>query len=339
MEIQNLLVMYSRMTHENTSTNISFDSSINTVVSDCESTPKSNINSQATLPSIPATGSAVQDDGIAETKYVMHRRFDRMGRLVGDGNMEKLFRSHVMVIGLGGVGSWAAESLIRSGVGQVTLVDFDEVCITNTNRQLPAMQGQVGKKKASLMAERLRKINPQAVVTDMVMFYNQENSETILSKKPDFIVDAIDNLTAKCHLIATCKKLGISIVSSGGAAARMNPTRVQMADLGQTHTDPLLVQVRKILRQQYDFPKSDLFGIPTVFSLEEPMMPEELKYDNGEGFKCVCPQGQNDLHSCDKRRVIYGTASFVTGTFGLVQASYVIQSITGVKGTGDFICP
>lgn len=269
------------------------------------------------------------EDGIQETKYVMHRRFDRMGRLVGDAMMEKLFNSHVMVIGLGGVGSWAAESIMRSGIGKMTVVDFDEVCITNTNRQLPALQGLVGKKKAVLIAERMRKINPQATVNEMVTFYNQENSEMILSSKPDFIVDAIDNLTAKCHLLATCRQLGIPVVSSGGAAARMNPLALKIADLSETHTDPLLVQVRKILRQQYNFPKDELFGIPTVFSTEEPQIPEELKYDNGEGFKCVCPQGQNDLHSCDRRRVIYGTASFVTGAFGLAQASYVIQTLTG----------
>jgi tRNA A37 threonylcarbamoyladenosine dehydratase len=290
--------------------------------------------------SFPLSGSSgsLSEDGIQETKYVMHRRFDRMGRLVGDSNMEKLFKTHVMVIGLGGVGSWAAESLMRSGVGRITLVDFDEVCITNTNRQLQALQGQVGKKKAQLMAERLKKINPQAFVEERVMFYNDENSQTILSKKPDFVVDAIDNLTAKCHLIASCRKLGIPMVSSGGAAARMNPTAIRMADLSETQKDPLLVQVRKILRQQYDFPKKDLFQVPTVYSLEEPMEPESLKYDNGEGFKCVCPQGQNDLHSCDKRRVIYGTASFVTGAFGLTQASYVVQTITGVQGTGVGLC-
>ena len=105
-----------------------------------------------------------------ESKYVLHRRFDRMGRLVGDSAMEKLFRSHVMVIGLGGVGSWAAEALARSGVGQITLVDFDEICITNTNRQLHAVQGMVGKKKSEAMAERLRKINPQdAVILEQQM--------------------------------------------------------------------------------------------------------------------------------------------------------------------------
>ncbi len=265
---------------------------------------------------------------IPETKYVLHRRFDRMGRLVGDANMSKLFGAHVAVIGLGGVGSWAAESLARSGVGQLTVVDFDEICITNGNRQLHALQGLVGRKKAQVMAERLRKINPQAVVNDMVVFYNEENSKEILLKnKPDFVVDCIDNLTAKCHLIATCRELGIPMITSTGASARLDPSMAKMVDLAKTHTDPMAHQVRKMLRQQYAFPAEGDFGVPCVFSEEVPMVPEELHYDNGEGFKCVCPQGQNDLHSCDKRRTIYGTASFVTGAFGLQMASWVVRQI------------
>ncbi|MEZ0390757.1 MAG: ThiF family adenylyltransferase [Pseudobdellovibrionaceae bacterium] len=260
-----------------------------------------------------------------ENKYVMHRRFDRMGRLVGDAAMEKLFRTHVMIIGLGGVGSWAAESLARSGVGRLTVVDFDEICITNANRQLHALQGLVGKKKALIMAERLRKINPQATVQEQVLFYNEQNSPQILSDKPDFVIDAIDNLTAKAHLLATCRELQIPVITSAGAAARLDPLSVKLKDLAETHSDPLAHQMRKILRQRHGFPREGAFGIPCVFSDEVPMMPEELHYDNGEGFQCVCPQGQNDLHSCDKRRMIYGTASFVTGNFGLVMASWVVR--------------
>jgi tRNA A37 threonylcarbamoyladenosine dehydratase len=262
-----------------------------------------------------------------ETNYVLHRRFDRMGRLIGDSNMEKLFNTHVMVVGLGGVGSWAAESLARSGVGRLTLVDHDEICITNGNRQLHALQGLVGKKKAQVMSERLRKINPQAQVQEMVLFYNEANSETILSAKPDYIVDAIDNLTAKAHLLATCKKMNIPVITSAGAAARLDPLAVKLTDLAETHTDPLAHQMRKILRTKHEFPREGIFGIPCVFSDEIPMMPEELKYDNGEGFQCVCPQGQNNPHSCDRRNMIYGTASFVTGNFGLVMASWVVRQV------------
>lgn len=270
-----------------------------------------------------------------ETDYVLHRRFDRMGRLVGDEVMKKLFNTHVMVIGLGGVGSWAAESLARSGVGKLTVVDYDEICITNANRQLHALQGLVGKKKAEIMGERLRKINPQSVVNVIPEFYNEENSEMMLSHKPDYIVDAIDNLTAKAHLLATCRERGMKVITSGGSAAKMDPLRIKLVDLADTHTDPLSHQMRKILRQKYNFPEKQ-FDIPCVFSDEIPMQPEELKYDNGKGFKCVCPQGsQNNLHGCDNRNVIWGTASFVTGAFGLAMASHIVNEIyASVKKSG-----
>lgn len=265
----------------------------------------------------------------AETEYVLHRRFDRMGRLVGDEKMARLMKTHVMVIGLGGVGSWAAESLVRSGVGKVTLVDFDEVCITNANRQIHAVQGMVGKKKADVMAERMRKINPQATVESIPEFFNRDNAEKFLALGADYIVDAIDNMTAKCFLLAQCRARGIKVITSAGSAAKLDPTRIRLVDLAQTSVDPMAAQVRKILRQQYDFPEEKHFGIPCVFSDEPPRDPLPLYYDKGMGFKCVCPQGQNNMHSCEHRNVIHGTASFVTGSFGLVCASWVVRDILG----------
>ena len=127
----------------------------------------------------PENQQAVDDE------YIIHRRFDRIGRLLGDERMTRLFRTHVMVIGVGGVGSWAAESLARSGVGHLTLVDFDDICITNTNRQLHALTGLVGKKKVTVMAERLRKVNPAASVEALEMFYNLNTSAEILARRPD----------------------------------------------------------------------------------------------------------------------------------------------------------
>lgn len=270
---------------------------------------------------------------IRETPYVLHRRFDRMGRLVGDAAMEKIFRAHIMVFGLGGVGSWAAESLARSGVGRLTLVDFDEICITNVNRQLHAVQGMVGRKKAEAMAERLRKINPQAVIEAVPQFYNAENSAELLARRPDSIVDAIDNLTAKAHLISVARGNGLTLVSSMGASGRMDPTAVRLVDLAETHNDPFAHQLRKMLRQKYDFPADGPWGIPCAFSAESPVPPEELHYDHGEGFKCVCPQGQNDLHSCLHRNVVHGNAGFVTGAFGLALASHVVRSLIGPRAS------
>lgn len=265
---------------------------------------------------------------IVEDNYTLHRRFDRMGRLVGDEMMKKLFNSHVMVIGLGGVGSWAAESLARSGVGRVTLIDFDEICITNANRQLHALQGFVGHKKSNVMADRLKKINPQAKIESLPLFYSKDTSEQILDLKPDYILDAIDNLTAKTHLLNECRTRNIKVITSGGASGKMDPTRIKIIDLAKTNIDPLTHSVRKILRQEYSFPKEKFFNIPCVFSDELPIQPIELKYDNGQGFKCVCPQGEYDPHGCMHRSIIYGTASFVTGAFGLTMASWVVRDIT-----------
>jgi tRNA A37 threonylcarbamoyladenosine dehydratase len=264
---------------------------------------------------------------IPENNYTLHRRFDRMGRLVGDETMKTLFNTHVMILGLGGVGSWAAEAIARSGVGKITLVDHDEICITNANRQLHALQGLVGQKKALVMGERLKKINPQAKVEALPIFYNKDTSAQILGLKPDYILDAIDNLTAKTFLLNECREQKLKVITSGGASAKMDPTRIKIVDLAQTVMDPLAHSVRKILRKDFNFPHEKFFGIPCVFSDEEPMEPVELKYDLGQGFKCVCPQGEFDPHSCLHRSVIYGNASFVTGAFGLAMASWVVRDI------------
>ena len=264
-----------------------------------------------------------------EDKYRLHRRFDRIGRLVGDDKMAKLLGAKVMVIGLGGVGSLAAEALSRSGIGQLWLVDFDKVCITNSNRQLQAMQGTIGKFKADILAERLQKINPQAQVEAIRHFYNERTSAQLLDRQPDFVVDCIDNITAKCHLLAACRDRGLQVICSTGASGRIDPTHIKIADLSETSVDPLAAAVRKILRSKHDFPAKGKFDIPAVFSTEPAAEPHELHYDEGKGFRCVCPGGKNEFHSCEDRSVIYGTAGFVTGTFGNFCASLVVRQIVG----------
>ena len=264
-----------------------------------------------------------------EDTYRIHRRFDRIGRLMGDQSMKKLFDSRVVVIGLGGVGSFAAEALARSGIGHLTLVDFDLVCVTNANRQLQAMRGTVGKPKATVLAERLRLINPAATIKAVPLFYDARLSDKLLPPDTDFVVDAIDNVTAKCHLLATCRARNIPIVCSTGASGRWDPTRIEVADLASTKVDPLAQSVRKILRQQHDFPRKGPFGIPAVFSTEALTEPVTLRYDGGHGFRCVCPGGENDVHTCEDRNVIWGTAGFVTGAFGLTCASVVIRQLVG----------
>lgn len=262
-----------------------------------------------------------------ETTYRLHRRFDRIARLVGDDGMERLLGAHVMVVGLGGVGSFAVEALARSGVGTLSLVDFDRVCVTNTNRQLQAMATSVAKPKAAVLAERVRAINPQATAHALPLFYGARSCDEILGARPDWVVDAIDNVTAKCHLLATCKARRIPIVSSTGAAGRVDPTQLRVVDLAETAIDPLADAVRRALRQKYDFPARGPFGIPAVYSTEPPAVPRELHYDGGDGFRCVCPGGANEHHSCEERRVIYGTAGFVTGAFGLACASVVVRAL------------
>jgi tRNA threonylcarbamoyladenosine dehydratase len=263
--------------------------------------------------------------------YTLHRRFDRMGRLVGDHNMNRLLNSNVMVIGLGGVGSWAAESLVRSGIGEITLVDFDEICITNFNRQLHALQGLVGKDKAWVMAERMQKINPQLKVNVFQKFYNADHCAEIFSRRPDYVVDAIDHMTSKAHLLNFCRNEKIPVVSSTGSGGRMDPTQIKVADLSQTERDPLARELRRILREEYQFPRQEntLFGIPAVYSIEPHTAPLDLNYDGGKGFRCVCPQGDNPYFTCDNRNLILGNSSFVTGTFGLVCASWVVRDLIG----------
>jgi len=274
-----------------------------------------------------------------ENAYRLHRRFDRMGRLIGDPAMQKLFASHAVVIGLGGVGSWAAESLVRAGVGRVTIVDFDQVCITNTNRQLAAIGGKVGEFKAEVLAERFRKINPQVRIEAVVKFYSEKTSDEILGltsgsglksgDRPDYVIDAIDNITAKCHLLAACRANGIPVATSTGSGGRLDPTQLRIADLARTEFDPLARAVRRILREKYAFPRAGEgdFGIQAVYSGEPSRDPVELAYDGGKGFKCVCPQGQNGLNDCDMKNLIMGNAGFVTATFGNYLASIVVRTL------------
>jgi tRNA A37 threonylcarbamoyladenosine dehydratase len=271
--------------------------------------------------------SASESD--AEKVYRTHRRFDRAARLFSEPGLHKLMGSRVLIIGVGGVGSFTAEALARSGVGEIALVDFDRVCVTNTNRQLHAMQGTIGKRKVDVMAERLRLIHPTGTFEPVAQFYSAENREQVLTGKIDFVVDAIDNLSAKADLLASCLQRKIPVVSSMGAAARMDPTMVQVGDLSVTYNDAFASALRKLLRQVHglDFDRERPLGIPAVFSPEAVTPPSVPSYDEGVGFRCVCPGGRNGLHDCDRRARIDGTASFVTGAFGLAAASVVVRAL------------
>ena len=254
------------------------------------------------------------------------RRWDRLVRLVGDDGASRLVAAHVCVVGLEGVGGYLVESLARSAVGQLTLVDFDDVCVTNVNRQIQAFLTTVGQSKSALLAERVRAINPDANVRPLQAFYDASTAEKLLTPSPDFVVDAIDNVTAKLDLITRCLQLRIPIVSISGAGARWDPTRVRVADLSETRGDPLARTIRKELaRRGVDTAKH--VGVPVVFSEEAVQPPEVPVWDEAEGFRCICPHQEDSPHACEKRRVIYGTASFVTSAFAAAAASVVVRAL------------
>jgi tRNA A37 threonylcarbamoyladenosine dehydratase len=239
------------------------------------------------------------------------QRFGGLARLYGAGGLQKLLQASVCVVGIGGVGSWSAEALARSGIGQITLVDLDDVCVSNVNRQLHALDGAIGRPKVEVMAERIRAIHPACKVTTIAAFFTETTAEEILEPRFDFVIDAIDHAANKSLLIALCRQKEIPIVSGGGAGGRRDPAVIEVADLAQTSHDALLRQVRQKLREDHGFPRDPKtpFGVPCVFSTEPATAPAE-----GCAGRVTCDNG-------------YGTASFVTGTFGLVAASCVVSKI------------
>lgn len=278
---------------------------------------------------LPMIREGESDAPEVSTRYRTHRRFDRAARLFTEPGLHRLMESRVLVFGVGGVGSFAAEALARSAVGEIVLIDFDDVCVTNANRQLHALRGNIGKPKVEVMAERLRAISPTATVTPIPRFYEADASDELLAGRVDFVIDAIDNMTAKAHLVATCLARGIAIVSSMGAAARMDPTRIRVADLAETERDPFARALRKMLRREHgvEVERGRAIGVAAVYSDEPPREPAPVSYDEGKGFVCVCPNKDNGMHTCERRSRIDGSAAFVTGAFGLAAASVVIRRL------------
>jgi tRNA A37 threonylcarbamoyladenosine dehydratase len=247
-------------------------------------------------------------------------RFSRTELLVGTAGLDKLKQSHVAVIGLGGVGSYAAEALCRSGVGRITIVDFDDICLTNLNRQLHATSATVGLPKADVMAERMRQISPETEIIPHREFYSSENSDRLLAERYDYVLDAIDHITAKLHLMITCREQGLPIISSMGAAAKLDSTRIKVADISRTHTCRMARAVRKLLRQ-----RGIEEGIKVVYSTEE-HNPAAEQVPSCQG-NCICPNKDDQRFSCIHRRVILGSSAHVPGIFGLTMAGEVIRDL------------
>lgn len=249
-------------------------------------------------------------------------RFGGIARLYGVKAAERLTTVRIAVVGIGGVGSWAAEALARSGVGTIILQDMDDLCITNTNRQIHAMSGTYGQTKVDAMAERLRLINPAINIIPLLSFYTVSNPERLFETRPDLVIDAIDSMRPKTHLIAECYKRRIPIVTCGGAGGRIDASCITLADLARTNGDNMLSQLRKNLRKDYQFPLHDKcppVGIPCVYSPEKPRFP---RCDGS--VSCEREAGQKGGIGCASG---FGSATHITGTFGFMMAGAAIDTL------------
>lgn len=255
-------------------------------------------------------------------------RLDRTARLLGLEGVAALERAHVVVLGLGGVGSFTAEALARAGVGRLTLVDGERVEETNANRQLHALDGEYGRFKAEVLAERARRINPAAQVEAICERYDDASAERIVRPGTSFVVDAIDTVVAKLHVVARCLDLGIPVVTVLGAARRVDPTAVQITDLEESHTDQLAKDVRKYLRRRHGIASAaGPTGVIAVWSVEEPRPSLALPGDE-HGIP-----GARAAEPGERRRgpKVFGSAAFATGAFGLAAAAAVVQRLTGAE--------
>lgn len=256
-------------------------------------------------------------------------RFGGVGRLVSRAGLERLHGAHVAVVGIGGVGSWVVEGLARSGVGALTLVDLDDVCVTNVNRQLPALDGQIGRPKITVMRERVAAINPECRVELAHEFLTEATAARLLAPQFDYVVDAIDLMSHKALVIAGCRTRGVPVLTIGAAGGRSDPTQIRTGDIGEAG-DELLRQVRKKLRRDHGFTAGAHRGITrmdvrAVWSGELPIFPW------ADGTCAAVPEpGSNLKLDCESG---FGTAAYVTGVFGLVAAGEVVRAIAAFSAS------
>jgi tRNA A37 threonylcarbamoyladenosine dehydratase len=250
-------------------------------------------------------------------------RFSGVKRVYTQESFKVLQRLHILVVGIGGIGSWACESFIRSGVGELTIVDLDELCISNTNRQVHALDGNYGKMKVNAMKDRLLLINPDAKINVIEDFFSESTKDEILNKPYDYVLDCIDSVKSKCILISECKKRDLKVMVTGGAGGKFDPRFVEVKDLNKTNNDRLTALIRKNLKMIYGFPrkKSD-YGIPCTFSPENRTLPEigADEFSATRGINC-----QNG----------FGSLAFVTGTFAFIASSYIINELLDKKADAE----
>ncbi|MDG3087360.1 tRNA cyclic N6-threonylcarbamoyladenosine(37) synthase TcdA [Vibrio hannami] len=250
------------------------------------------------------------------------QRFGGTRRLYGNSEVEILRAAHVCVVGIGGVGSWAVEALARTGIGELTLIDMDDVCVTNINRQIHAMTGTVGQSKIEVMAERVKLINPDCKVNLIDDFITPENISEYITKDFDYVLDAIDSVKPKAALLAYCRSNKIKVIATGGAGGQVDPTQIQVVDLARTIQDPLAKKIKDNLRRFYNFSKNPQrkFGIECVFSTEQ------LKYPQADGSVCstkATAEGPKKMDCASG----FGAATVVTATFGFVAVSRIIEKL------------
>lgn len=249
---------------------------------------------------------------IEQTDY--DRRFAGANRIYSESNIQTFENSHVMVIGIGGVGSWAVEALARSGVGKLTLIDMDVIVASNVNRQLPALSSTFGHAKIDVMAQRCREINPQIQIELIDDFLTPDNVTELLADRPDLVLDCIDDVKAKLALILHCRFNKIPLIVSGGAGGKLDPLKIRVADLSKTEQDPMLAKLRTQLRSKGICKKpKEKFGITCVYSVDNPFSnAEACGIDSSAGLRCGG----------------YGSAVVVTSSFAMVAVAEVLKKLS-----------
>lgn len=242
--------------------------------------------------------------------------FSRTELVIGTENLNSLKNSKIAIFGIGGVGTFAAEGLARSGVENFVLVDDDDICLTNINRQIHALRSTVGKPKVDLMKERILDINPKAKIEAYKMLYNADTAEQLLSDDFDYVVDAIDMVSAKLDLVERCSSRGIKIISSMGAGNKLDPTRFEVTDIYKTSICPLAKVMRKELR------KRGVQALKVVYSKEEPIQPKSIDADCKTN--CICT---NKDRTCTVKHQIPGSVAFVPSVAGMIIASVVVRDL------------
>lgn len=256
-----------------------------------------------------------------------YQRFSGIARLYGEQALINFQQSKIAVIGIGGVGSWVAESLARSGIGHITLIDMDDVCITNTNRQIHALKQNIGQTKTDVMAERILQINPECHVSCIDDFINQTNTCEYLGTrdqpKYDFIIDAIDSVRDKAAVLAHCRRNKLKIITIGGAGGQKDPTKIQVSDIAKTVQDPLVAKLRERLKGEFKLTKDSKgkYGIACVYSTEQ------LTYPTTNGQVCLVKNQAEGPKKMDCASG-FGAITTVTATFGFVAVSYVLDRLS-----------